>query len=126
MTWTPAAVDRIVDDFAARLRRGWIVMYASRPDGQTPPLVRQPLAGFAPAVDGLAVALDLSPSQIDRDGTARWAELLATDGEVLAVVRVRSVEEQAQADPGDVLVDRTDFHQGGLLTLARVTLTGQA
>lgn len=121
MQITALLADRLVNTFADALSGGRLVVYA----GNSPePLALQPFdsPAFPPAVYGVAVTEELAPSFILKTGEARLAELQTASGDVLALVAVRRFDDP-KAEAGDVLVDRTDFHQGGLLTLARVTLT---
>lgn len=124
MALTSTAENGIVDDFAAKLTDGFLAIYEHEPvpETQEVPLVVQPLAGFQPADQRVAVSHELSPTVIQRTGTAKWAQLVSSTGEVFSIVRVRQMDDP-QAEAGDVLVERLDFHQGGLLTLARLTVT---
>lgn len=123
------SLNGLVNDFAARLQAGSLAIYAGdRPlvPGATTadPLVVIPLGSpaFPLAVDGLAVQASLPPAVIDRSGEASWAQLLTMHGEVVADVRVRSLSDPT-ATEADLVVDDTDFRRGGLVSLARLTLS---
>lgn len=122
--------NRLVDAMASQLSGGMLALYDGRPalkvstTAWQDPLVVVMLESpaFGPSADGTATAPDLAPAPIQRTGEATWAQLLAADGSVLADLPVRTLDDP-NAQPGDVLLDRTDCQQGGSCQLTRLTLT---
>lgn len=112
--------NRIVNELAARLNGGALVIY----NGSQDELVRMPLESpaFESAVDGVAVALELPESAIIATGNASRAEWQTAQGERLADLVVRAVDAD-DADTADMLLDRTDFQRGGLCIVSRATLS---
>lgn len=130
MRLTVAARNWLVDRVANRLNGGTLAIYAgSLPlepltESAQAPLVELRFASqaFYPAEQGLAEAYDIQPAVVRTTGEAGWAQLVTSTGEQVGDVRVRAVDA-LDVELGDVLVDRTDFHRGGLCEVGRVTLT---
>ncbi len=122
MRLTPAMRDWLIDRVAQRLNAGTITILAAG-DADDGVLVSIPFQSpaFEPARNAVAVSHDLPPSVNVATGEARRAQLATSTGEVIADVPVRSVDDP-NSDPGDVILDRTDFQRGGVCTLTRVTL----
>lgn len=120
MRLTLAMADWLVDRVAQRLNSGTITIRQV----DTLPLVSFDFQAdaFQPAVQAVALANTLQPSVVSATGRAAFADLATSTGEVIAEVSVRSAEDP-DAEEGDVIVDRTDFHRGGVCVLERVTLT---
>lgn len=83
-------------------------------------LVSLTLPAFSNPVAGSTMGRDIGPSAIEVTGEARFAILLAPDGERLADLTVNTREEEPTAD---LLFERTDFHRGGPCTIALLALT---
>jgi hypothetical protein len=120
------ARDQLLTAFASRLNAGSIVIYPVNPatNPLTEPLiiVRFASPAFRPAVEGRVLAHDLTQTPVIRTGEAKFAELVTADGEAIGDARVRAVDD-VEATNGDILLDRTDFQRGGMVTLASVTLS---
>lgn len=116
--------DWLVDRFASRLNAGRLAIYSSLPPVNGQPLVVLEFQAnaFQPSKGTVAEAYPLQPAIVMASGEARTALLMTGSGEVLADVRVKTVDA-TDAEIGDVLVTRTDFHRGGLCEVGRITLT---
>lgn len=120
--WTEHVLNGFVDEMSRHLSGGSLVIYDG--DGTfTEPLVRivLPVPAFPIAEGAKTVARALPPSVIDRTGEARRAQLLTATGEVLANLTVKATDA-VDADEADVLVDRTDFHRGGICQVSQISL----
>lgn len=131
MRLAPAVLNRLVETLATECAGGTIAIY----DGDPPsspldpvPTFRDPLVSlrfqspaFSPAKDGRALAKILEPQGIANTGEASWARLAGDDGDVKADLIVRS-KDSPEAREADIVVDRSDFHRGGICTLSSVVL----
>ncbi len=117
-----ASANGLLDDFGARLDNGTLAIYAGTSSSLSGALVALPLGipAFRPAIDGRLIAHDIPPAVIGKSGRATTAHLLTQTGELVTVLPVR---RDSDAVVGAVLVDRTDFQQGGLCTVSQLILT---
>lgn len=130
MRVSEATVNRLIDTMGASLDGGALVFYDGRPPRPSEALedpaelvrVLLPVPAFHPAEAGKATSHDLPDTLVGDTGEARWARLLTSGGLVVAdlVVRAQEAPDRASAD---ILVDRTDFHRGGVCRLQPLILT---
>ncbi len=131
MRLTDRTVDTVLDSLTEQLNGGSLTIYAgNRPsDVNMGPGFQQVLAripfqslAFAPSQDGRALANELPESLIQGTGQARWGQIETRSGAIAADVTVRTLTDP-DADRADVLLDRADLQQGGLITISRLTLS---
>lgn len=125
MNLSSYATNRLVDEAAALLDAGSLRIYESGPSASLrEALVSVPFQSpaFGPSDEqGQAIAHELPATPIALTGEARWGEFVTATGTVFGDLKVRAVDADDAAD-ADVVLDRTDFHRGGLCTIARVVL----
>lgn len=122
MVLTEETVNQIVDGLGARLNAGFLAFFAS-PASVLQPLVLIPLGSpaFHAAQAGIAEAQDLPSTVIERTGEARLAQLLTATQTAIATLTVKG-QDDPDRNQADVILDRTDFHQGGMVTISRCLL----
>lgn len=124
------AVNRVLDAAGIMLSNGVLQFYAGNfpptrgAQNVGEPLVEIPLLypAFEPAVDGRAMGHELMPMPVAVTGDAGWARLLSHQGDIVADLTVRQADAP-DADTADIVVDRIDFHRGGLCRVAPLVLT---
>lgn len=122
-------VNAQLDILAASLDGGAVEFYEGDPpsdvDGgeDAELLARVPLAAqaFFPAIDGRAISRDLTPTTIMATGTARWGRFVTSAGITVGDFLARAAEDP-DASEADAILERTDFHRGGLLTVPLIIL----
>lgn len=130
MRLTVDIVNGQVDHLAAKLNGGTLVFYTgSRPESITDALELQlelvrlalPSPAFRKASDGEAISHPIAATPIVVTGDARWARLLTAAGVIVADLLART-QNEPDAGQADAIVDRTDFHRGGLCRVAPIVL----
>jgi hypothetical protein len=131
MRLTPTGINRVIaTGLLDQLNEGSIEIYAGarleRPDAPLKlqiRLVTLPLPAFSEPVSGSTIGRDIGPASIDVTGEARFALLLAPDGERIADLTVNTPDAEPSAD---LHFARTDFHRGGdcRIDLFALTLSG--
>ncbi len=123
MRLTVDVVNGVLDQIATSLNGGALV-FSTVEGAFQQELVRIPLPSpaFTKAFDGQALGHALPEMPIAVTGEAATARLETAAGHVVADLTMRT-EDAADAAMADVLVDRTDFHRGGICRVAPLVLT---
>ncbi len=129
MRLTMETVNAQLDILAASLDGGSVEFY----EGPMPPdvemfpagelLARVPLSSpaFSPAINGRANSRDIAPAVIGATGVAQWGRFVTIAGVTVGDFLARTADAP-DAKEADAILERTDFHRGGLLTVPLIIL----
>jgi hypothetical protein len=121
----------LVDDLTLRLAGGTLALYPGGPPASPQddlPVFKDALVvvtlrtpAFHPAVGGRAMGLPLETAGIRATGEASWGRLSTSSGEAIADLVV-SAADSPDVREADIVVDRTDFHRGGICAVSSMLL----